>query len=226
MPEFQTDASGDAIRLSQLVAETDDVEPPDEPEMTGTCCICGADGPVYKLTGTNGVFSNNFNDQNHIGPSETPCWRCKYLAETHEYRRYHWIATESDGLQTTKDREEVLEALLNPPEGRWMIRVADDMTRIPNSWIRAQRLNTSQQQFRVLYDSEMIHVDADEFADMVALGRRLRADDRDSQVAKGVLQTGPSYGDAPRFDLSRDDVAEIESYVGEPMWELAVTLIQ
>ena len=107
-----------------------------------------------------------------------------------------------------------------------MVRVADDMTRIPNSWIRAQRLNTSQQQFRVLYDSEMVHVDAEEFDNMVALGRRLRDDDRESQVAKGVLRNGPSYGDAPRFDLSRDDVAKIESYVGEPMWELAVTLIQ
>lgn len=227
MPEFQTDASEDATRLSQLVAETDGVERPDEARGTGECMICGLDGTVAPVDGANGVFSDAFTSSAKLDDGDGVCWRCEYMAGAMDYRRYHWVAT-TDGIRVIKERPDLLGVLLDPPEGPWMAQYKDgsDFLTVLNGWITAQTLNTSRDQYRLLVDKELVDIDRDRFAEMVAFGQRLR--DRDDAPAKRVL-LGQSVtaGDLERYDLTRSELERIQNdLAGREDWRIAVQLIQ
>lgn len=210
----------DALRLSAFVANLDDVEPPTDAPRSGRCRICGLDGPGYP---PGDVFSDAFTSAPAFGPGDHVCYRCRYLANATDYRRYHWIATE-DGIETTKDREVLLDTLLDPPEGRWMMQVTDGFLRIMNGWLTAQHVNVSRETYRVLDDTDVVTIERDAFADMVAFARELR--DGDDQVAKRVLTGGPNAADYDRYGITRDDAERIDQYRGRGDWRLAVRLVQ
>ncbi len=208
------------LTLSEIAVEFDDETPPESTPVRGRCRICTTDDvPGFP---TDDVFSNAFTDAPLLRGGDCICWRCNYLAEATDYRRYHWIATASEGIQVTKDRETLLETLLDPPEESWIIHIVSDFLNILNGWIVAQRLNTSRQRYAVVYDTERINLDRDTIAAMTAFGRELRSRD----VAKGVMRDGPSAGDLEYYDLEFEDVEQIEEYCNQPAWELVVTLIQ
>lgn len=208
------------LRLSAFVAELDGVDPSEDLPEDGTCRICGLDGPGYRV---GDVFSNAFTSADQLGAGDHICYRCEYLASATDYRRYHWIATEN-GIEITKDREELLATLLDPPDDRWMVQVTDGFLRTLNGWIKAQRVNVSRESYRVLDDTDVLHVDRSEFEEMVSFARNLRAGD--DQVAKRVLTGGAEAADYDRYGLTRADVNQIDQYRGRADWNLAVRLIQ
>jgi hypothetical protein len=222
--QTQQSTTDDGLRLSALVADHDDVAPPDvggdDALAGGTCRICGLDGPGYA---EDDVFSNAFTSAEDLQSGDHICYRCEHMATQTDYRRYHWIATE-DGIETTKDREQLLETLLDPPDGRWMVHATDGFLYIRNSWVKAQALNTSRDHYRVLDDTRMLHIDREEFADMVAFARDLRR--RDDAVAKRVLTGGVDAADYGRYDVSRAEAERIDTYVGRGDWELVARLVQ
>jgi hypothetical protein len=89
MSELQTEASENARRLSAIIAETDDVESPDDPDETGKCMICGLGGPVNPVRRTNGVFSDAFTSDRALSDGDGICYRCEHVAGQMDYRRYH-----------------------------------------------------------------------------------------------------------------------------------------
>lgn len=208
------------LRLSAFIADLDGVEPSEDAPESGTCRICGLDGRGYRV---GDVFSNAFTSANQTGPGDHICYRCEYLASATDYRRYHWIATEN-GIAVTKDREELLETLLDPPDGRWMIQVTDGFLRTLNGWIKAQHVNVSRDSYRVLDDMDVLSINRSEFEEMVEFARELRG--RDDQVAKRVLTDGAEAADYDRYTLTRSDVQQIDQYRGRADWKLAVRLIQ
>jgi len=214
------------MTLSTLITTTGAVQPPEDAPETGTCRICGADEPCYPETGANGVFSNAFTSSDAFGPGDGICWRCKHLAEWQDFRRYHWVASE-DGVEIIKERPDLVEHLLNPPEGAWMAQYKDgsDFLTILNGWIYVQRPNTSREQYRLLVDKSTVHINRAEFAAMIAFGRELRS--REEAPAKRTLLEGVTPADLGRYDISREEARRIrEDYAGRDDWRIAVQLIQ
>lgn len=214
-------STDDDLQLSAFVAELDGIDPPDAAPEHGHCRCCGLEGAGYDVSD---VFSNAFTDSDENKSLSGPvCYRCEYLASNKDYRRYHWIATE-DGIEITKERPELLNTLLDPPEGRWMMQVTDGFLRTMNGWLSAQPLNVSRDTYRVLDDTDIVHIDRRELAEMVGFARRLRA--RDDEPAKRVLTEGATPADYDRYDLTRADNEIIKQYRGRADWNLAVRLIQ
>ena len=214
------------VKLSELVEQTDGVPYPEDTPEDGTCRICGLDGPCYRESGSNGVFSNAFTSSDAFGPGVGVCYRCKHLAEQMDYRRYHWVASE-DGVQVIKERPVLIDHLLAPPSGPWMAQYKDgsDFLTVLNGWIYAQALNTSRDRYRLLVDKSLVHIDRDRFAAMIAFGRELRG--RDDAPSKRALKGGVTAGDLGRYDISRAEYRTInQEYVGRDDWRVAVQLIE
>jgi len=227
MPELQTDASADAMRLSELAAETDGVEPPDEPDQTGKCMICGLDGAIKPVRRTNGVFSSTFTTDRALSDGDGICYRCEHFAGEMEYRRYHWVATPERGVQIIKERPDLLDVLLDPPEGPWMVKYKDesDFLTVLNGWIVAQTLNTSREDYQLLVDKRLVNINREQFADMIEFGQELRA--RDNEPSKRALKGPVRAADLARYDFERDEVERINNdLTGREDWRIAVQLIQ
>ncbi len=144
-----------------------------------------------------------------------------------DYRRYHWLATPEGGIEVIKERPELLDVLLDPPEGPWMLKYKDesDFLTVLNGWIVAQTLNTSREQFQILVDKQLVSINREEFADMVAFGQRLR--DRENEPAKRALKGPVRAADLQRYDFEREDVERINNdLTGREDWRIAVQLIQ
>lgn len=220
-------------RLSEFVATVDDVAPPtdDDHATDGTCMICGLDGQVSPLKGTNGVFSNSFTTDDELDWGDGVCYRCAYMAQEMDYRRYHWLASE-DGLQVIKERPDLIDALLDPPAGPWMVQYKDgsDFLTVLNGWIAGQRLNTSRESFDVIVDKRTVHFERETLREMIDFGRELR--DRDDAISKTALKHGPTAADLDYYDISRDEYTRLvgrdgyDGYVGREDWRIAVQLIQ
>lgn len=225
--QTQTDSVNGALPpLSAVVAETDGVDPPEE-STDETCVICGLDGPVKPLSGTNGVFSDAFTTYDTLSPGDGVCWRCEYLSNQMDYRRYHWVATESEGIRVVKERPELLDVLLDPPDDPWLVKYKDesDFLTVLNGWIVGQALNTSREQYRLLVDKRLVDIDRERFAEMVAFGRDLR--DREDPPAKRVLLGDANAADLDRYDVTWSEVQRIDTdYAGREDWRIAVQLIQ
>lgn len=205
--------------LSSLVAQHDDIDTANA-HLAGTCRICATETD-HGFT-TDEVFSNSFTDAPLLSGGDCICSRCKHIAEAADYRRYHWIATPSQGIKITKDRKTLLETLLDPPSVPWMVHIVSDYLNILNGWMLAQRLNTSRERYAVVHDKTRINLDRETVAAMTAFGRELRSRD----VAKRVLRNGPSAGDLEYYDISPDEMSQINDYNGQSAWDLVVTLIQ
>jgi hypothetical protein len=227
MPELQTNASENAMRLSAVVAETDDVDPSDDPDETGKCMICGLSGSIKPVRRTNGVFSSTFTSDRALFDGDGICYRCEYVAGQMEYRRYHWVVTPDDGVRVIKKRPELLDVLLDPPEGPWMAKYKDgsDFLTVLNGWIAAQTLNTSREDYRLLVDKRLVNINRERFADMVEFGQRLRA--RENEPSKRALKGPVRAADLARYDFEREDVERINNdLTGREDWRIAVQLIQ
>jgi hypothetical protein len=210
------------LTLSAFVAELDEVTEPDAdtaPE-SGRCRCCGLEGRGYAV---GDVFSNAFTSASSLSPGDHVCYRCEYLATEMDYRRYHWIATE-DGIETTKERPVVLDTLLDPPEGRWMVHITDGFLFVRNSWLLGMPLNVSRESYAVIDDTVRRNIDREEFSEMVDVAREYRQ--RDDQVAKRVLTGGVTAADYDRYGLTRADADRIDEYRGRSGWDLVVQLIQ
>jgi hypothetical protein len=221
------DTSADATGLSELAAETDGVEPPAEPDETGKCMICGLGGPIKPIRRTNGVFSDAFTSDRALSDGDGICYRCEHFAGQMEYRRYHWIATPENGVRIIKERPELLDVLLDPPEGSWIAKYKDgsDFLTVLNGWIFAQTLNISREEYQLLVDKRLVNINREEFADMVAFGQRLRA--RDDEPSKRALKGPVRAADLARYDFERDEVDRINNdLTGREDWRIAVQLIQ
>lgn len=208
-----------------MIADADSVPEPAIVPVDEMCMICGLGGPVKPITGTNGVFSASFTTDPELDAGDGVCWRCEYLAGQMDYRRYHWVAT-SDGIEVIKERPELIDVLLDPPEGPWMVQYKDgsDFLTVLNGWIVAQRLNTSRQHYRMLVDKHTVGIDRQEFAEMVAFGRDLRS--REDAPSKRSLIHGPTAGDLSRYDIGRDEYRHLTNdLAGREDWRIAVQLI-
>ena len=225
-------------RLSELVAEVDGVESFEDTEENseitdGTCMICGLGGSVKPLKGKYGVFSNSFTTDDKLGYGDGICHRCEHLANETDYRRYHWVASE-EGVTVIKERPDLVDALLDPPEGPWMAQYKDgsDFLTILNGWIAGQQLNTSRDRFGVIVDKRLVHFERPLLREMIEFGQELR--DRDDAISKRALMHGPTAADLSRYDISRDEYDRLvgrndykgEGYVGREDWRIAVQLIQ
>jgi len=227
MAELQTNSSEDVRRLSAVVAETDGVEPPDESEETGKCMICGLSGPIKPVRRTNGVFSSTFTSDRALSDGDGICYRCEHFAGQMDYRRYHWVATAEGGVEVIEKRPGLLEVLLDPPEGEWMVKYKDesDFLTVLNGWIFAQTLNTSRENYRLLVDKRLVNINRERFADMIEFGQQLRA--RDNEPSKRALKGPVQAADLARYDLNRDEVERINNdLTGREDWRIAVQLIQ
>ncbi|RLM94378.1 hypothetical protein [Haloarcula sp. Atlit-7R] len=227
MPELQTDTPADAMRLSELVAETDSVEPPDEPDETGKCMICGLGGPIKPVRRTNGVFSSTFTTDYALFDGDGICYRCEHFAGEMDYRRYHWVATPEDGVQIIKERPDLLDVLLDPPEGPWMLKYKNNSDFLPvfNGWIVAQTLNTSREDYQLLVDKRLVNINRERFADMIEFGQQLRS--KDDEPSKRALKGPVRAADLARYDFERDEVERINNdLTGREDWRIAVQLIQ
>jgi len=229
-PDEMGTRNGNTPTLSELVATVDDVAQPvainRRQPGDGTCCICGGDGPLYQVTGTHGVFSGAFTSSYLFDAGDGVCWRCRYLSNAMDYRRYHWLATE-DEIRIIKKRPELLDVLLDPPEGAWMAKYKDesDFLTVLNGWISGQRLNRSRDQYDLLVDKRRVSIDRAAFADMIEFGQRLRA--RDDEPSKRALKGPVLAADLARYDLERDEVERINNdLTGREDWRIAVQLIQ
>ncbi len=227
MPAQHPSSSGNARRLSALIAETDDVDPPDSPDRTGDCMICGLDGPVKNVTGSNGVFSNSFTSDPALDNGDGICYRCEHVAGQMDYRRYHWVATQTEGVRVIKERPDLLDVLLDPPREPWMLKYKDesDFLTVLNAWIFGQTLNTSRDQYRILVDKKQVNIDREEFTEMVAFGRDLRA--RENPPSKRAMKGPVRPADLARYDLTTEDADRINNdLTGREDWRIAVQLIQ
>lgn len=221
-------------RLSELVADADDPDPFD-PEgkhvFTGTCLVCGLEDDLKPLTGTHGVFSNSFTTDHELDWGDGVCHRCAYMAGEMDYRRYHWLASE-DGVQLIKKRPALIDALLDPPDGPWMVQYKDgsDFLTVLNGWIAGQRLNTSRERYSMIVDKRTVDFERERLREMIDFGNRLR--DRDDAISKRALKHGPTAGDLERYEITREEYARIvgtdghDGYAGREDWRIAVQLIQ
>jgi len=212
-------------RLSALVTAADGVERPAE-VTDETCMVCGLDGPVAPVDGTNGVFSDAFTSSDKLDDGDGICWRCEYMAGAMDYRRYHWVATRDD-IRVIKGRPELLDVLLDPPDGPWMAKYKDesDFLTVLNGWIAGQRLNTSRDNYEILVDKSRIHIDRERFARMIEFGQTLR--ERDDAPAKRVLLGHGNAADLSRYDIDYDELDRINNdLAGREDWRIAVQLIQ
>lgn len=212
-------------RLSELVTDADDVDKPTE-ATDDTCMICGLEGPIQPVDGTNGVFSDAFTSSDKLDDGDGICWRCEYMSNAMDYRRYHWVAT-TDEIRVIKERPELLDVLLDPPEGPWMAQYKDgsDFLTVLNGWITAQTLNTSRERYRLLVDKELVDIEREVFAEMVEFGQQLRG--REDAAAKRVLLGDINAADLSRYEISRDEADRIRNdLAGSEDWRIAVQLIQ
>ena len=216
--------------LSELVAEVDNVRKPTTMHEShpgdGRCMVCGLDGPIYSVTGTRGVFSNAFTTSSKLNDGDGICWRCEYMSNAMDYRRYHWVAT-TDEIRVIKERPDLLDVLLDPPDGPWMAQYKDgsDFLTVLNGWITAQTLNTSRERYRLLVDKELVDIERERFADMVSFGQRLRG--REDSPAKRVLLGDANAADLSRYDVTWDELQRIENdLAGREDWRIVVQLIQ
>lgn len=214
------------MNLSALVAESEGIDEPEDAPLEGPCCICYTNGACYPVDGPDGVFSDAFTSSDALGPGTGVCYRCKHLADWREFRRYHWVASR-EGIEIIKERPILIDHLLDPPSGPWMIQYKDgsDFLTILNGWIYGQRLNTSTEKYRMLVDKRPVHVDREKFAAMIAFGRELRG--RGDAPSKRTLKGGVTAGDLARYDLSREETHRItDELAGRDDWRIAVQLIQ
>lgn len=231
-----TASAGRYRRLSELVAHVEDIRPPAAinaryDEREGQCMICGLGGPIRPLQGTHGVFSGAFTSHNLLGDGDGVCYRCAYLAADMDHRRYHWVIT-TDEWRIIKERPELIDVLLDPPEGPWMLQYKDgsDFLTVLNGWIAGQRLNTSRERYRIIVDKQTVGFERAELEEMIAFGRDLR--DREDAISKKALIHGPTAGDLGRYDIGREEYARIagrdgyDGWAGREDWRIAVQLIE
>jgi len=214
------------LTLSELVAQVDDVQPSEEAPRSGRCTICASGGSCYPLKGTNGVFSNSFTSDDALSSGDGVCYRCQHMAKAMDYRRYHWVADES-GVEVIKKRPRLIERLLDPPGGPWMVQYKDgsDFLTVLNGWIYAQRLNTSREDYRLLVDKQMVDLNREWFGEMIAFGRDLR--DREDQPSKRAMKGPVTAGDLSRYDLSFEEARRIDDELtGREDWRIAVQLVE
>lgn len=227
MDMLQTPADGEVMRLSELAAEADGVDPPADPGDTGKCMICGLDGPIKPVRRTHGVFSSTFTTDRALSDGDGICYRCEHFAGEMDYRRYHWVATPADGVQIIKERPDLLDVLLDPPEGPWMVKYKDesDFLTVLNGWIVAQTLNTSREDYQLLVDKRLVNINREQFADMIEFGQALRG--RENEPSKRALKGPVTAADLDRYDFERDEVERINNdLTGREDWRIAVQLIQ
>lgn len=223
-------------RLSGLIETTDGIDPParddcpcgdsHDKSVDGKCLICGLEGLCWPVKKTHGVFSGAFTSTGPLSDGDGICYRCRYLSNQMDYRRYHWLATE-DGVEVIKERPRLVEVLLDPPEGSWMLKYKDesDFLTVLNAWIYGQRLNRSRDQFDILVDKRRVSIEREAFAEMIAFGRDLR--NREDAPAKRVLLGDITPSDFSRYDLSREDFERIRTdYADSDVWRVAVQLIE
>lgn len=215
--------------LSELVAQADDVPQPAAWHVrqpgNGTCLSCGLAGPCYLVDGTHGVFSAAFTSSDALGQGDGICYRCRYLAGAMDYRRYHWVAT-PDEVRVIKERPDLIDVLLDPPEGPWMAQYKDgsDFLTVLNGWLYAQRVNTSRERYRLLVDKDLVDIERERFAEMIAFGRDLRA--RENEPSKRALKGPVTAADLSRYDLDHDEARRINNdLAGREDWRIAVQLI-
>lgn len=228
-------------RLSELVARADGVDGFDDEDdndddnkhiSSGTCMVCGLEGDVKPLKGTHGVFSNAFTTSGPLDWGDGICYRCAYMAGEMDYRRYHWLATASNGVEVIKERPRLVRVLLDPPEEPWMLQYKDgsDFLTVLNGWIVGQRLNQSRERYQIIVDKQLVNFERERLAEMIDLGQRLR--DRDDAISKRALIHGPTAGDLGRYDIRKDEYDQIvgngsyDGYLGREDWRIAVQLIQ
>lgn len=221
LPDGGQDGVGTTLsNLAILATETDEIDPPDDTLETGRCRACEtSDVGLYDESD---VFSGAFTASNRLAGGDGVCWRCKYLADQTDYRRYHWIATASDGIEITKDRQELLTTLRDPPAEPWMIQIVSDFRNTLNGWIAGQRLNTSREGYRIIYDRDCIHLDRETVDDLATFA----ADLRERDLPKGVMRSGPSAHDLDRFDLTRAEHERLHTLASRQDWDLIVTLVE
>ena len=211
-------------KLSALVTEEESVQEPEDELEEARCCICDETRPARTV---NDVFSNAFTGSSRLNAGDAVCWRCEYMAQHKEQRRYHWIATESGGLETTKDRELLLETLLNPPDEPWMMQIVSDFLNVLNGWTQVQDLNLSTERYRIVRDRDPVHLERDKVRELTEFARDLRDDsERDNKVAKRVMNNGAGAHDIDYYDLSWGEKEQIDEYIGREDWNLVVKLVQ
>lgn len=208
------------MKLSDIAKSEAIVPPEGKPTLEGRCRICTSE-TKYGYS-EDDVFSNAFTDASSLRGGDCICWRCKYLADQTPYRRYHWIATESNGIEVTKDRQTLLETLNDPPGEPWMMQVVSDYLNVLNGWINAQKLNINRERYDVVVDRDRVTLELEIVQAMTGLARELRERD----VAKRVLRDGPDAADFDRYDITTNDMKEINRYVGRPSWELIIRLVE
>lgn len=224
MSDPQAEEGGEVLRLSRLVSETDGVEPPDDPEESGKCQICSLGGPVKPVRS---VFSNAFTSDRALDDGDGVCYRCEFFAGQMDYRRYHWVATADDGVRVVKERPDLLDVLLDPPEGPWMAKYKDesDFLTVLNGWIFAQALNTSREDYQLLVDKRLVNINRERFENMVEFGQKLRS--RDDNPSKRALKGPVRAVDLERYDFRSNEVERINNdLTGREDWRIAVQLIQ
>lgn len=206
------------LSLSYMLTELKGFERPDEFEGEGKCKICGLEDIGYDI---DTVFSSAFTSANRLNPGDIICWRCKELAEFDDFRRYHWILTES-GLDITKDRQKILETLMDPPEGRWIVQIVSDFLNKLNGWIVARKLNISSEHFRVVYDKKLVQVEKNQLRRMKEFATVLR----DKDIPKRVMLGDVSSSDLDYYDLNFKELERIKKLKDKEVWKLVTKLVK
>lgn len=196
------------------VIEYEQIEPG---PLKGDCWLCGAKG----ITGypRKKSIKPTFTDANlSKAPwSEVVCDACTWAISRCELRNYSIIATGRSMVHAT--RQELRDALQNPPEPPFFIVVAES----GQKWLHYKaQVNYSRSVLRVQFEDLSVRVEPCNFASIVEIVERMLAVFSKSEVATGDYQVHRIQ----QFGLELFETLEgaIRSLRGSPLFKLALHL--
>ena len=196
---------------------------PELGELEGTCCICG----IKTKQGHKKKFGANFTSADYISNGDVICEYCKHLVDnSNEYRRTMFIVTEND-FKTFK-KQEAKEIVLNIPNEPYYLYLTKTWQKV--GWVLLNRVkNENNTTLNCLVDYDIINTTVEELKGLIDIIEPLR----ELKIPKGVLETGnfemyhvKKLHEKYSKNQTRFLIKKLKNYAGNPVWDLAVYLVE
>jgi len=193
---------------------------PETSNLEGTCCMCGK----HTTNGFKKKFGGNFSTADFVSNGDVICPECNYIvSNSNEYRRTMYYL--SDDTFKTFKKKDIKEIIFNLPDKPFYLYLTQTWQKI--GWIRMDQVynDTVKGTIKILLDYDIIECNLENLKNVYDFIKSLR----DLKISKTDLESGhfEMYNFRKlkdEYDLfkAREILEKVKSYVGNPIWDLAL----
>jgi len=165
------------------------------------------------------VIPKTFTAQQWLQAGSGVCPRCYEFLKSPEIRRNSWVIRGPEMiLANVEFLEDPLMTLLNPPKPPFRLYLTRQKRK--HGWIRLiHNLALSQKRFPIAFEEDLIRVDLSQIQKMHVVASKLI----DKGASKRDLIHGFTASKAAKLQLTREDFITVETFRGNPLWEVVVS---